>query len=71
MSDDNGFDEYKLMILDWHKQDVARDDRVDERLLAIEKAILTLQVKSSVWGGVAGFFAAAVVALVAAFLQRM
>ena len=39
--EDNGWAEYKLMILDWHNQDIEEKREIRARLEAHEKAVTT------------------------------
>lgn len=70
MGEGNGFDQYKLMLLDWHNQDKAAHTRIDDKLVDIEKAIVSLKTQAKIWGAVAGFFGSAVMMIIVTLLAK-
>jgi hypothetical protein len=67
--DNNGWSKYQMMILDRLNDLREVQKETESRLRSIENEITTLKVKSSIWGGVAGVVAAAVMMAIQ-FLQR-
>lgn len=55
---DDGFGEYKRLILDRIETNTHRLNKIQEDVTYIKTEIATLKVKASIWGAAAGLFAA-------------
>lgn len=72
MSDGNGFAQFKLMLIDrLEKGEIERKELLSEirelrekEIPRLERHILELKIKASLWGGVAGVVPAAIAAVV-------
>ena len=78
MGEENGWDEYKLMILDRFERQDERFDRQEHQLGAIFKTqskilveIATLQVKAGIWGALGAAVAGATFILANALASKL
>lgn len=55
----SGFNEYRMLILNELERDDKRLENIEKTLLSIQKEIVKLQMKSGIWGALAGVFTAA------------
>lgn len=77
MVEGNGFDNYKLLLLDWHEQDMEAHKRIEEKLdqqaldiTSLKNDISSLQVKARIAGAVTGFLASTAVAIAVALFRK-
>ena len=55
MTDDNGFNQYKMLIMRKINENDEQHVAIMRKLDKLHDDLLTLRVRASIWGGVTGF----------------
>lgn len=70
METEEGWREYRRMILDWHDEDVKSHARVDASLVQINQTLIELKTERRAWHWALGVVIPAVVSLLVASAAR-
>ena len=65
----NGFEQYKLMFLDRFKRNDERLESIEQKLDRLRGDVLTLKVKSGLWGGISGAVVTALGGIIIALIK--
>lgn len=63
-SDEQSWESYRRMIVDWHNEDVKSHERIDESLSQIQKTLIEIKTERRVGLGVMNVIVPAVIALI-------